>query len=685
MGMNPSTQHRTAPTKPKPSIALALSVTLRISMIVGVGCGLSATTVLANTPLSSPVDETTLTARQRFKDAREALSKADVEGFRKIKATLTDYALFHYLEYEDLAHEFRNETPTKASVGKLNAFEADYQDASLTGKLTRTLQSRLAETEQWELFLGVSKSRLASELKCSHLRANYELGNISGFTDEVLELWVEPKQQHARCQPVLDSIEAAHTPPIKAIWERIFAAFEEDAPEFAEQMLGYLSTYERKQITNWLEALEEPEPFLDSPALKADTQLNRRRFVDLVLAWSKFDTAAAMDHWMANKDRFTFYEDRYYETHRLLALRGAYRRMPEAYEWLMSVPVRDDDLELKEWRIRAALFAQDWVEVIKTIRRLPEEEQIEDHWAYWEARAFDETGHSDKAEAIYTTLAGLQSYHGFLSADRLGQEYAIYNEPLPSFPAEYERLSKLPMLIRAREYHHTGVTWESRREWNAMLSENNSDESVAAASQLAVDWGMTDRALATAGRVQDYRRAIDIRFPTLFKDLVDTNTAERSLDPAFMLGLMRRESGFMADAKSPVGASGLMQLMPGTAKHVSEMMGIKNWAGDMTDPASNIAFGTFYFRFVLDRFDDREILAAAAYNAGPHRVAAWLPTETMAGDVWVDSIPYSETRRYVRALLAYAAIYDVQLNGTAKRLSERLDDVPAKEPEKEGA
>ena len=144
---------------------------------------------------------------------------------------------------------------------------------------------------------------------------------------------------------------------------------------------------------------------------------------------------------------------------------------------------------------------------------------------------------------------------------------------------------------------------------------------------------------------------------------------------------MRRESGFMADAKSPVGASGLMQLMPATAKDVARWSGKKNWQGDITDPDTNIEFGTFYFRRVLDQFDNREILAAAGYNAGPHRVKAWLPEEAIPGDVWVDAIPFSETRRYVRALLAYAAIYDVLLTGEQKRLSERLADVPAAEKE----
>lgn len=647
---------------------LSLAVTLAPLLVTGI--------VVANT--TSVVDASTLDARERFIKARQALSRADLETFQQYKSTLTDYPLFSYLAYEGLAHEFRNTEPTKASVEQLNAFEAEFKDLALTQKLTHTLQQRLAETEQWALFLGVGKSQVAATLDCSRLRAHYELGSVTGFSEKVLELWVEPKQHHERCQVVLDAIEANQTPPFKAIWERIFRSFEADKPEFAEPMLPYLSRYERKQVTNWLEALENPEPFLNSPALKDDTQLNRRRFVDLVLAWSKSDPVAAMDHWLANKDRFRFYADRYYDTHRLLAMRGAYRRLPEAYDWLMGVPAREDDLELKEWRVRAALFDQDWLSVLKTIKRLPKEEQQEDHWAYWEARAYEETGHVDKANAIFEKLASLQSYHGFLSADKLELPYAIRNEPPATNDADVQMLAKTPGMIRAREFHHTGVTWEARREWNTVLSDADKT-TVAAAVQLALNWDMADRALATAGRMTDFRRAIDVRFPVMFKDLVNTHAAAQTLDPAFVLGLMRRESGFMVDARSPVGATGLMQLMPRTAEYVAELKGKTNWKGDLTDPNTNIEFGSFYFRHVLNRFDEREVLAAAAYNAGPTRVNSWLPDNTMAADVWIDTIPYSETRRYVRALLAYAAIYDVQLNGEPKRLRERLDDIPAKE------
>jgi len=599
-----------------------------------------------------PVDASTQAARAKFIEARAALAKGNVKAFDKLKASLTQYTLYPFLEFEGLRHHFKTEEPTKASVQKLNQFEKQFKNDRLTRMLTRTLQVRFAETEQWGLFLGVSKSRVASNMPCSRLRAEYEFGRVKGFTDEALKLWIQPKKHLKRCQTVLDKIQAKHTPPIKAIWERIYLAMDEDKPKYAEQMLPYLSTLQRKQVANWIKAIDKPLAFLESGAVKQDSQLNRRRFADVVLAWSKTDPVAAMNHWLAQNKRYRFYKDRYYDTHRLLAMRGAYRRLPEAHEWLQSVPARSDDLELKEWRIRTALFAQDWPAVLAGIARLPAEEQEEDHWAYWVARAHEELGEADKAKPIYTRLATLQSYHGFLSADQINTEYAIRYEALPKDPQRVEELATQDDFVRAREFHHTGIDWESRRAWNAAL-ENADDATLAAATVLARHWNMPVRALFTAGRVEEYRRAIDVRFPMLFEELVTMHSSKQALDPSLVYGLMRRESAFTADARSAVGATGLMQIMPKTAKHIASMKGLKNWHGDLTDPSTNIEFGSFYFRHVLDRFDEREVLAAAAYNAGPHRVLDWLPEEPMAADVWIDAIPYSETRRYVRALLAY--------------------------------
>lgn len=631
---------------------------------------------LAGFACHANTDATLTPEQQRFIQAREALAAGQFDEFSEIKADLQDYILYPFLEYEALQHELRQGTPDKRFVGKLNQFEQDFEDRALTRKITRSLQRRLLETEQWTLFLGVSKSELASDMACGRLRALHETGIDIDFKNEDLtRLWVEPSEAPKVCSALLADVEAQHTPPIRAIWERIYAAFEADKPEFAESMLGYLGTRDRKRLKAWLGALDSPSKYLKSDELSGDTQLNRRIIVDLVMAWSKSEPVKAMRHWLSVQDQYQFGKDRHYDTHRALGMRIAYRRLPEAYELLNSFVANDDDLELKEWRVRTALLAQNWPEVIRSIKRLPKIEQEEDHWAYWEARALEQAGHDDHADEIYKELAGLQSYHGFLSADKLGQPYVLRDEPIVPDPQIVDKLQVLPALLRAREYHRVNVKWEGRREWNSVL-ETSTPEELLALATLATRWGLHDRAIFAAGRAEQ-RRALSVRFPVLYQPEVAKASTTNQIDPAWVFGVMRRESAYIADVQSGAGARGLMQLMPRTAKYVAKLQGDSDWDGDLNDPQTNIGLGTHYLRHVLDKFDNHIALATASYNAGPRRVNQWLPEANMSADVWIDAIPYTETRRYVRAVLAYTAIYEWQLNGEAERISDKLDTIKA--------
>ncbi len=614
--------------------------------------------------------------REWFIEARKALGQGNRALYEQRQQQLQNYPLSNYLNYIGLAQRFRTEKPGAEQLELLSAFEQSSNDDSLTRKLTRSLQQRFADTQQWSQFLKLKSSRFAAGMPCTTLRARVESGEVTSLADEAaLTLWVKPVKHPAICAAAIDELEAAKVPPVKAIWERIFASMEKDRPQYAKPMLRYLSTADRKRVSDWINALKSPKKFLTSGVLKDDTMLNRRILVDLVLAWSKEEPVPAMRHWLEVYPAYGFFKDRYYDTHRLLAMRGAYRRLPEAYEWLHTLEPREDDLELEEWRIRAALFEQDWVNVLRSIKRLPLEEQQEDHWAYWEARALEESGHLPQARVIYTELSSLPTYHGFLSADKMGVPYAIVDEPIEVDETRLAPLRSNEQLIRAREYYAVNIPWEGRREWNRVVSDTPIEQ-LAALAVLASDWKMDDRAITTAYKAEK-KRALSIRFPVLYQSEVELAAAKNRIDPAWIFGVMRRESAYIRDVKSSAGAVGLMQLMPRTAKYVAELQGDKNWKGDLTNADTNIDFGSFYLRHVMDKFDDHQILATASYNAGPKRVGIWLPEADMSADVWIDAIPYTETRRYVRAVMAYTTIYEWHLTKEPRRLSDKLLPVPA--------
>ena len=622
--------------------------------------------------------------RERFVAARRALAAGNRADFLALEATLVDYPLHHWLVHERLKERWRRETPTLADLATVEAFEAASDDPALTGRLVRTLQERFAQSGRWQDYLALQDSPYASRTACGTLRASEALDPATAFDAETLALWTSAEPLDSACSKAIAALErraraAGAPPPVGAQWERVYAAMDAGRFEAAESVIARFGNRDRRLVERWIAGRNgRPVQQLASGALDTDTPLNRRIIADLVLAWSREDTLAAVRYWEGARERFAFSDELAYDTHRALIMRGAYRRMPEAAGWLEAFEGRADDLELAEWRIRAALLGGDWDQVMRGIRRLPPEEQAEDHWAYWEARALERDGEEEIAREIYTRLAALQSWHGFLSAERVGLPHSIEDVPIRPSAELRARLEADPALRRAREYHHVDLKHEGRREWNDWLAEHGSEE-IAVAAVLASEWGLDDRAIFSAGRA-DRRRALSLRFPTLYAERVLAESRENRLEPAWVHGVMRRESAYIADIRSSAGAIGLMQLMPGTAQDVARWRGEENWRGDLTDPDTNIAFGAYYLRHVLDRFDDHQVLATASYNAGPHRVAGWLPEKgAMEADRWIDTIPFTETRRYVRAVLAYAAIYQQRLEGEPYDLSVRLRPVPSKE------
>jgi len=652
------------------SAASGLGGALLVSLLM-----VASVNAQANSPLVPDAEGLFNAERELFTTALRQLEDSDQEGFSESLAQLQQYPLRDYLVFQQLQRDWDSREPERSDVGLLNAFEKSTKHESLTRRLTRSLQQRIADTEQWKLFLGISKSRHAGTMPCTTVRALHETGQLKRWNDTALQLWVKPEKHPELCADVLQKLEEKQTPPVAAIWQKINLSMERNRPAYAESMLGYLATPDRKRVKRWIEAHKKPESLLKSGELSENSVVNRRIIADLLVDWSREDTKAAVEHWLSIRDNYTFFEERYFDTHHSLVMRAAYKGMPEAQAWLEGTTTRGENLELQEWRVRLALRAQDWPAVLANVARLPAQEQEEDHWAYWVARALEQQGERDQAMEIYTELALLQSYYGFLSADRLSVDYSIYDEPITPENDLLARLTKDPALVRAREFYYVDLQNESRREWNNWMQRKEPEE-IAASAVLANVWQLHDRAIFAAGR-SDSRRAITLRFPVLYRREVAEASLENRIDPAWVYGVMRRESAYIRDVRSGSGAVGLMQLMPRTASYVAKLQGQNNWAGDLTDAKTNIGFGTYYLRYVMDKFDNHQVLATASYNAGPHRVNQWLREAEIDADVWIDTIPFTETRRYVRAVMAYAAIYEHHLTGQARRLTSKLTTIPA--------
>ena len=355
---------------------------------------------------------------------------------------------------------------------------------------------------------------------------------------------------------------------------------------------------------------------------------------------------------------------------------SAFQYLSIARELLLELPADLKTDQTYLWLARIHLRDQDWQGLIDTIEQMPVHLQQKNEWHYWLARSYGSLGYDVQSRTKFYFLANKSSYYGFLAADKLKIPYRIEQENLVTIDEfdQVQFLTENPFLLRARELYFVGRPVDARREWAQALRQLDTQQ-IKQAAVLASSWKWHDSAIKTIA-ITSHRSDYSLRFPTPYRQQVFNYADAKEIDPSVIYGVMRRESLFDPLAKSRVGALGLMQLMPSTARRVARSLGMKRpRQSDILEIDNNINFGTHYLKSVLNRFDNNVSLAAAAYNAGPLNVRNWLPREDlMPADLWVETVPFDETRNYVQSVLAYATVFDKSL-GRDTLISSRMHDI----------
>jgi soluble lytic murein transglycosylase len=327
--------------------------------------------------------------------------------------------------------------------------------------------------------------------------------------------------------------------------------------------------------------------------------------------------------------------------------------------------------------VLAALRERAWSKVLLFIDALPPAWRAHHEWQYWRARALAKTGHPHAALIAMKRLAGHFGYYGFLAAGRLGLPYHKPNVPLTEPAGLLKKVNRLPAIQLAHELFRLHQHREARALWFQTVHGLPEDE-VEAAGLLAARWGWRDCAILTVAGTPPATHALAIRFPLLYRSLIEADAQRNHIDPAWVYGIIRQESAFIFDARSDVGALGLMQLMPQTGFITAREIHLAITGDrDLIDVANNVDVGTRYLADVLLRARNQEPVATAAYNAGPTAAVSWLPVkQPLAADIWIDTIPFRQTRGYVKNVLAFTAIYDYLLKGRQDALSTRMGPIP---------
>ncbi|MDT8449540.1 MAG: transglycosylase SLT domain-containing protein [Wenzhouxiangellaceae bacterium] len=607
-------------------------------------------------------------ARRVFIDAWQQAGRGNDEALREAIERIPDYRLTPYLRFEWLRQNLE-----QATGPEMERFLARYRNWSFAGSLERQWLRELARAGDDEALLRYGDNAREPEVVCRIERARIARDRTDGLAGRVRELWVSPVSQPRACDPLFKWWRNRGHPDADTAWQRFGMAIEAGELRLAGYLKRYLDPADRTLADGWIRMARRPLSGLNAATGWPDREQARR-----LVAWGlhrlaaqDWETAAeALARMRAN---FDFTDDEIGPAQRRIALFRAVDLDDGAVAAIDDLNARWLDQQILEWRLRAALANGQWNEVLASVRRMAPAEQLRERWRYWKARALEATGDPD-ANAVYVTLAAEADYYGFLAALRSGRPLTLCSREIDADGDVQRRLMRDAEFARAIELKQAGLDWHARWTWNR-VSGRLSDRERRQAALLAAGIGWHDRAIAELGRARAFH-AYPWRFPVVERERVVAESSRRGIEPVLVMGLMRAESAMQPDARSPAGARGLLQLMNGTARAVARRHGIEyDGPGDLYRPERNIALGVAHLAELAERFDGDWTRIAAAYNAGIRNAERWQRERAdLPRDVWIETLPFFETRDYIPRVLAFATVYEWLLERPPRVLAASLLD-----------
>jgi soluble lytic murein transglycosylase len=655
------------PTKPNKTNSFR-----RLWLTFGGLCLLASTLAL---PSVADARASSLEAQRKiFVAAETAYKKGRLNEYKRLKKQLGSYPLKPYLEYEELRDAIRN---GRATTTQIRTFLQQYDNTRLAERIRNAWLQEMAQKQRWSEYLDFYHPSKSTAKRCEYLKALIATDHAKIAFAQVEQIWLVGRSQPALCDPVFNAWnKAGHLQP-PLVWQRVALAMENGQVRLARYLKKFLGKADHVWIDRWIALREQPAQILDRKVFSAPHAMRNRILLYGLNRLARTDAKRATAAWQTLRQDYRFNTEEIQQGERSLAVAYIRHNDPDVLARLDNIKPRDDDLYLHHKRILTALENEDWERALFWIDELPKDERQAERWRYWQGRALQKLGRSDEALTVLTEVAQDRTYYAFLAADRIGAEYFLEHIPLSVDPQSYQRLANSPAARRTFELRALGRTGDARSEW-WWMTRLLSPAGLKAAAKLAKSWQWHDQAIFTLAR-SDYWDDLELRFPLEHLDLVEKHADSNGIQVPWVLAVMRQESAFSATARSHAGAMGLMQLMPATARQVSKRLGNKAPKQyELLRPETNIPLGTAYLGQVLERLDQHPVLATAAYNAGPHRVKKWLPERTLEADIWVETIPFKETRNYVKRVMAYAVIYEMRLGLEPGSIVERMRAIPNK-------
>ena len=618
-------------------------------------------------------------------EAREALKRRDKSRLEALRDTAQrqSHPLASWIDYWYLGLRLG-----EVGTAEVERFYQRWPGSYVEDRLRNDWLLELGHRRAWADFaqdMPRFKMNDDREVTCYALLAEHELGRATAdLRERALAAWLAQREADKGCQLMGRTLVQAKVLGPDAAWRKLQLAIETNRPKVARQTAECLGVPIQKAVAeitdNATKALDAKRAWPAPHAGALAALALARRAQD-----APEDAAKRLDERWARQMPSEWQAWAWAQIGRQAGLKGQaqaaqhYRRAWEAAD-RGGKPVHWSDDTLA-WGVRSSLRAADALStrlILRSVDAMSEREQKDPAWQFWRARALLQTARSgpegqaqrDEAQQALQRMASPLHFYGKLALEELGQPLTL--PPKPGRPQAGEREAALqhPGLTRALRLLALGLRSEGVREWNFSLR-GMSDRELLAAAERACEREVWDRCINTSDRT---RSEIDLeqRFPTPFRRDVLAKTSEMGVDPAYVYGLIRQESRFVTDARSHVGASGLMQVMPATAKWTAKRIGLPFKPEMITDRDANLRIGTAYLKIVLDDFGGSQALAAAAYNAGPSRPRRWREGPAIEAAAWAESIPFNETRDYVKKVLSNATLYAALLGQANASLKARL-------------
>jgi soluble lytic murein transglycosylase len=580
---------------------------------------------------------------------------------------LAGYPLLAWVEYAELMR------PAHPDTARIEAFVKRHDGTYLAADLRGLLAKRYAESDRHADLLALDLESPDHETRCRVTAARIAVGSDdeAALVEQARALYLSPTSLPAACDPVFAWLRARKQLDAGLIWQRVELAALQGQAAFLRQLGSALPAADRNAVQHLSDLLLDPVRQRRNAKLWPDDSAHRRALSLAVTRIARRDDELAAGLWREFRAKFKFGDADDARMLDAIALYRANSYRADAADWMALIPAGSDGTLTREWRVREALSRADYAAALAGITRMDEAQRADPRWRYWSARTLDETGQGALASLAWRALASAPNFHGFLAADRLGTPYRICPVDVPRVAAA-DVIARHPGLERALEFRALGMKREANREWSHLLSHLDAEGRRDVVS-VADRQSWFDRAPFALNAPTD-QRLYTLRFALAHRELIEGAARAQKLDPALVFGLIRSESAWVEDARSHADAYGLMQLLPSTAKRMAALEGVA-FAGTrpLLDPPLNVRLGTRYLAEVGKRYGDSPWLVAAAYNAGPGRVEQWLGQRGhLPVDVFIETIPFKETREYVSRVLAFTQIYDWRLNGDVRPLSERL-------------